>query len=132
MIKKIENKKQRKAPRKEVTPIQVSYMASLENLAKIAKNCEIIEASSSGLLMLVKRENLVPNSLRQNLNIDAIVGSHVYLRLEDMNLEVSGTITRTKLLGKQGFHIAVDYTEDSPDYWRECLMDLLPIPGEID
>jgi hypothetical protein len=43
-----------------------------------------------------------------------------------MNLEIGGVVARTKFLGKDGFIVAIDYTEDAPDYWRECLMDLLP------
>lgn len=130
MIKK--KQQRRVSPRKEVTPIAVSYMASLSDLAKIAKDCEIVEASSTGLLLIIKRKNLIPASLRGNLNLDALVGDRVYLRLEDMNLEVSGTVARTKFLGKSGFHVAIDYTQDSPEYWRECLMDLLPVPGELE
>jgi hypothetical protein len=125
-------KNKRVAPRKEVEPIRVSYIASLNNLAKIAKNCEIVEASASGLLLTVLRDDLIPQSLRGNLNLDCLIGDRVYLKLEPMNMEISGEIKRTKFLGKQGFHIAVDYSEDAPEYWRECLMDLLPKPGEFD
>jgi hypothetical protein len=114
------NSNRRVAPRKEVSPIHVSYLTSLDDFAKIAKNCEIVEASSSGLLLLVRREDLIPQALRKNLN------------LEEMNIEISGVITRTQLTGKKGFHLAVDYTDDAPEYWRECLMDLLPSPGEMD
>ncbi len=125
-------KNKRIAPRKEVEPIRVSYMASLNNLAKIAKNCQIVEASASGLLLTVLRDDLIPQSLRGNLNLDCLIGDRVYLKVEPMNIEISGEIRRTKFLGKQGFHIAVDYSEDAPEYWRECLMDLLPKPGEFD
>ena len=53
------------ATRKETTPIHVAYLTSLDDFAKLAKNCEIIEASSSGLLLLVKRDELIPTSLRK-------------------------------------------------------------------
>jgi hypothetical protein len=56
----------------------------------------------------------------------------VVIRIEEMNLELSGKVTRTRLLGKEGFEIALDYTNDAPEYWRECLMDLLPTPQEFD
>ena len=125
-------KNKRIAPRKEVEPIRVSYMASLNDLAKIAKNCQIVEASASGLLLTVLRDDLIPQSLRGNLNLDCLIGNRVYLKVDPMNIEISGEIRRTKFLGKQGFHIAVDYSEDAPEYWRECLMDLLPKPGEFD
>lgn len=122
----------RVAPRKEVSPIHISYITSLDDFAKIAKNCEIVEASTTGLLLLVQREDLIPTALRKNLNIDVLVGDRVFMHLEEMNLEISGVITRTQLLGKKGFHIAIDYSDEAPEYWRECLMDLLPAPGELD
>lgn len=128
----IAREKQRAAPRKETTPVFVSYIASMDNLSKLTRQAQIIEASSSGLLIHVKRDELIAGNLRKNLNIDDLVGERVLLRLDDMNLELSGTVARTKFLGKQGFHIAVDYTDEAPEYWRECLMDLLPTPGEIE
>ncbi|MGE5085947.1 MAG: hypothetical protein ACM3MG_06560 [Bacillota bacterium] len=122
----------RVAPRKEVSPIHVSYVTSLDDFAKIAKNCEIVEASATGLLLLIKRDDLIPNALRKNLSLDCLIGDRVFMHLDEMNLEISGVIKRTQLLGKKGFHIAIDYSEEAPEYWRECLMDLLPTPGEFD
>lgn len=123
---------QRMSPRKQTTPIRVSSVTSLDSFAKIAKSCDIVEASATGLLLVVKRESLIPQALRRNLTLDSLKGDRVFLRLEDMDLEISGVVARTQLLGKSGFLIAVDYSEDAPEYWRECLMDLLPTPGEID
>lgn len=122
----------RVAPRKEVSPIHISYLTSLDDFAKIAKNCEIVEASSTGLLLLIKRDELIPSALRKTLTLDVLIGDRVFMHLEEMNLEVSGVITRTQLLGKKGFYVAVDYSDEAPEYWRECLMDLLPKPGELD
>lgn len=122
----------RVAPRKEVSPIHVSYVTSLDDFAKIAKNCEIVEASATGLLLLIKRDDLIPTALRKNLTLDCLIGDRVFMHLEEMNLEISGVIKRTQLLGKKGFHVAIDYSDEAPEYWRECLMDLLPTPGELD
>ena len=122
----------RVAPRKEVSPIHISYLTSLDDFAKIAKDCEIVEASATGILLLIKREDLIPSALRKNLNLDLLIGDRVFMHLEEMNLEISGVIARTQLMGKKGFHIAIDYSDEAPEYWRECLMDLLPQPGELD
>ncbi len=122
----------RLAIRKEVSPIHVSSLTSLDEFARIAKNCEIIEASTSGLLLFIKRDDLIPAVLRKNLSIDCLVGNRVFMHLDQMNLELSGIIKRTQFLGKKGYHIAVDYSEEAPEYWRECLVDLLPNPGEFD
>lgn len=120
------------APRREITPLEVSSVSSLENLAKIARFGEIVEASTTGFLLIVKREDLIPSTLRKNLTLESIHGTKVLLHLPQMNIEISGRICRTKLLGKQGFEIGIDYAEDAPEYWRECLVDLLPAPGEFD
>lgn len=122
----------RVAPRKEVSPIQISHITSLDDFAKIAKNCEIVEASSTGLLLHIRRDELIPTALKRHLTIDVLIGDRVFMHLADMNLEISGVITRTQLIGKDGFYVAVDYSEDAPEYWRECLMDLLPRPGELE
>lgn len=120
------------APRREITPLEVSSMSSLENLAKISRSAEIVEASTTGFLLIVRREDLIPANLRKNLTLDALIGNKVLLHLPQMNIEISGRIARTKLIGKAGFEIGIDYTDDAPEYWRECLMDLLPAPGEFD
>ncbi len=130
MAKKKNNR--RSYERRQISPLRVSSLASLDDLTKLARHCDVVEASASGLLLLVPRESLMPSKLRSNLNLDALVGQRVFLKLDEMNLELSGVVSRTRLVGKQGFHIAIDYTEEAPQYWRECLMDLLPNPGELD
>lgn len=122
----------RVAPRREITPLKVSSVSSLENLAKIAREGEVIEASTTGFLLIIRREDLIPSNLRKNLTLDMLIGSKVLLHLPQMNLEISGRVARTKLLGKKGFELGIDYTDDAPEYWRECLVDLLPAPGEFD
>ena len=122
----------RVAPRRDITPLEVSSVSSLENLAKIARSGEIVEASITGFLLIVRREDLIPSALRKNLTLESLHGGKVLLHLPQMNIEISGKVTRTKLLGKQGFEIGIDYTDDAPEYWRECLVDLLPAPGEFD
>jgi hypothetical protein len=125
-------KNRRGFERRQVSPLHVSSLASLDDLTKLARRCNVVEASATGLLLLVPRDSLMPSKLRSNLNIDVLVGQRVFLKLDEMNLELSGVISRTQLLGKQGFHVAIDYSDEAPLYWRECLMDLLPNPGELD
>ncbi len=119
-------RKLRSAPRKEITPLTIDSLSSTESLEKLAKYGEIIEASATGILINFKREDFLKKELKQNLNIDVLVGQSVYFNIHEMDLEISGKVARTKFLGKKGFQIAVDYTSDAPEYWRECLMDLLP------
>lgn len=127
-------KKHRSAPRKQVgkqsgkdlAKLTLDSFSSLDNLQKLAKFGQIVEASSSGILIKFRREDFVSKELRSNLNIDQLVGQDIFFTIHEMNLEISGKVARTKFLGKDGFLVAVDYTADAPEYWRECLMDLLP------
>ncbi len=130
--KKVVRQKERSAPRKTLAPVNVSYIASLSDFSKLTREAKIIQASATGLLILVHRNDLIAPKLRQNLSIDSLVGERIYIRLDDMNLELSGIVARTQFLGKDGFHIAINYADEAPEYWRECLMDLLPAPGELD
>lgn len=127
-------RKYRAAPRKvvgkkegkELAKLTLDSFSSLDNLQKLAKHGHIIEASSTGILLKFKRDDFVSKELRSNLNIDHLIGQHVYFNIHEMDLEISGKVARTKFVGKEGFLVAVDYTEDAPEYWRECLIDLLP------
>ncbi len=121
-------RKQRVAQRRELAPLTLDSFSSLQNLQKLAKHGQIIEASASGLLLKFQRDDFVAKELRANLSIDQLVGENVYFNIHEMNLEISGVVARTKFLGKgEGYLVAVDYSADAPEYWRECLMDLLPV-----
>lgn len=120
------------APRKDITPLTVTSISSMENLSKIAKAGQVVEASTSGFLLLVRREDLVPAEFRRNLNLDALIGHKILIHLSDLNIEMSGRVARTRFVGKDGFELGIDYSDDAPEYWRECLVDLLPAPGELE
>lgn len=120
-------RKFRAAPRKEVKPLTLDSFNSMESLQKLATFGEVVEASASGILLRFKRDDFIARELRSNLSLDILKGQSVFFNIHEMNLEISGTVARTKYLGKkEGFLVAIDYSSDAPEYWRECLMDLLP------
>ncbi len=118
--------------RKEVYPLRISSLSVLDNMTKLVRHGIILNASPQGMLLHIKREDIIPRSLRGSLTLDALIGDLIAVKIDDMDLELSGAITRTKFLGKRGFELAIDYSSDAPLYWRECLMDLLPTPEEFD
>jgi hypothetical protein len=120
-------RKFRAAPRRELGSLSLDSFASLEDLEKLASFGLLIEASITGLLIRFKREDFIKKELRTQLNIDSLKGQKVYFRIHEMDLEISGIVRRTEFQGKKGFLVAVDYSHDAPEYWRECLMDLLPV-----
>lgn len=119
------------AERKLVEGIDVSDLTSLNNFMVISRHGRILDASISGFLVQIDRGDLVPPELKENLTLQSILGQQVVLYLPQMNLDLDGTIMRTKHLGKGLFEVAIQFSDDVPEYWRQCLIDLLPEPGEI-
>ncbi len=120
------------AARKVVDFIHVAELTSLSNYTVLAHEGVIIDASQSGFLLRVERTQLVPKELKGNLTMESLVGQQVVMYLPQMNLDLDGTVTRADHVGKGSFEIAVTFSDEVPEYWRDCLVDLLPAPGEID
>ena len=117
--------------RKLVDCIHISDLTSTTNYLVIAKEGYIVDASSTGFLMRINRKDFEAAELKENLTLDSVVGHKVVLYLPQMNLDLDGEITRATHVGKGEFHVGVEFAHEVPEYWRECLCDLLPAPGEI-
>lgn len=122
----------RVAPRQDVDPLEIAAFTSLDHKTMLCRTGQLVQASKTGFCLEIRRQDLLPKSLRDALSLQAIEGDRVMLTIEKMGLEISGTIKRTSRKGKDTYEIGVDYSEDAPEYWRECLLDLLPHPGEFD
>lgn len=121
----------RVAPRKNVVGLEVKNITALEPFSILARKATLIDASTTGLLLRVHRKDLVPRSLRANLTLSTIEGEHVVFQIKEMDLEMDGKIARTRFIGNSTFEVAIDFTAEAPEYWRESLMDLLPTPDEF-
>jgi hypothetical protein len=121
----------RVAARKIVDFIHIAELTSLSNYSVIAHEGVIIDASQSGMLLRVERLKLVSKDLRENLNLTGLVGQQVVMYLPQMNLDLDGSVTRADHVGKGKFEIAITFSADVPEYWRDCLVELLPAPGEM-
>ena len=119
------------AARKLVDLIHVTELTSLSNYAVLARTGVIVDASQSGFLLKVERTELLPKELRTNLSMEELIGQQVVMYLPQMNLDLDGTVTRAEHIGKGQFEIAIRFSPDTPEYWRDCLVDLLPAPGEM-
>lgn len=123
--------KNRVAVRKTLDPIEVEEITSLSNYQRIASRAEIVDASVSGFLLIVERKNLLISELKSSLSLANLVGQHVLCFLPQMSLDLDGRIIRADHRGKGRFEVAIEFSADIPDYWRACLIELLPAPGEL-
>lgn len=117
--------------RREVEPLEITALTSLDHMTLVTRHGLIVQASSTGLLIRIPHAELVPKMLRENLTLNTIKGDRVFFTIGPLDLEMAGTITRTRLIGGKTHELAIDFSEDAPEYWRECLIDLLPRVGHL-
>ena len=118
-----------RALRENLDPIPIRGLTSIDHMTLLARSGWLVEASTTGILIEIDRKQLAPKTFRDSLSLKELEGDKVYLMIDAMNLEIGGTITRTNRLTKDRWQIAIDFREDAPEYWRECLVELLPKPG---
>jgi hypothetical protein len=118
--------------RKAVNGLKVSNLTAYEKFALLSREATLVDASATGLLIVLERKNLIPQSLRSNLSLDSLVGERVMFRIQEMDLEMEGFVSRTKVIKAGLFEVAIDFSADAPEYWRLCFMDLLPNGDEFD
>lgn len=118
-----------RAAREDLEPLPIRGLTSIDHMTLLARKGLLIEASTTGFLLEIERRDLAPKTFRDSLSLKDLEGDKVYLMIDAMNLEIGGTITRTNRVNKDRWQIAVDFREDAAEYWRECLLELLPRPG---
>ena len=123
--------KRRISDRKEIGVIGFSELTSLSSYSVIAQEGAIIDASTTGILLEVKRVDIKQSDLRKNLNLASVVGQEVAIFLPEMSLDLDGFIVRADHVGKGVFHVAMEFSQDIPEYWRECLIELMPTHEEF-
>ena len=114
------------ADRKSVQEVHVLNVKNVSSGEVYFARASVVDVSPTGLLLRVAREDILALSLRSTLTMSIVHDVGVGFTIEVMDTYIEGVITRTKLEGKNGFLCAVDFREDAPEYWRNCLVDLLP------
>jgi hypothetical protein len=122
----ISNSDRRYAPREKVDPIEIRGFTSLDHMTLLSRTGSIVDISKTGFLLHIERKNIVPKQFRETLSLAELEGDRVILMIEPLNLEVGGKIVRSKRITKDLYEIVIDFSEDAPEYWRECLVEMLP------
>jgi hypothetical protein len=125
-------KSKRRDLRKTTHPLELSRIVLGPNNTSFSHGGSLIEVSESGFKLLVSRSEIRIQKFRDNLDLSDLVGENIWIHLDDLDLIIEGTIVRTRFLGKGLFELGIDYSHTAPDYWRECLVDLLPNINDIE
>ena len=121
----------RRCPRKYLYPIHVAEITVTGPSLVVARYGTVLNASATGLLVRVSHPDLHPEIYRHNPPLQAIEGKEVVMTIVEMNLKIGGKVVRAQQAEPGLCEVAIDFTANAPPYWRECLVDLLPTPGEI-
>jgi hypothetical protein len=121
----------RQSTRKLLDPLHVSDIMAVDHVLVVAHYGTLINASATGLLIEIQPEDLSPELRWHDIPLSSIEGEHVIMRIIEMELELDGTIVRTERTAQEYVELAIDFTNNAPRYWRECLADLLPSLGEM-
>lgn len=132
MKMKVKNKKNRRSLRKTTHPLQLQRVALGPEQTLLSQGGTLVEVSETGFKILLDRKEFPSSKFRSQLDLNELVNELISIHIEELDLIIQGTIQRTQFLGKGIFEIGVDYSDTAPEYWRECLVDLLPHPNEID
>ena len=117
----------RVALRKKVEGITISNVAILKpSYCSLTKKATLVNASSHDFLIVIQRKDLIPKYLRNNLTLHSLKDHLIILTIEQMDLTISGYVTRAVMIGRGKFEVAIDYSQDESDYFRECLFSMLP------
>ena len=117
---------QREYHRKLLAPIHVVDIQAVDRCVCLAYHGTIVNASATGLLIHVNSQNLNPEMLQHNLPFESVEGDYVTMKIVEMELEIDGTVMRARHLDQKLCELAIDFSDNAPAYWRECLAELLP------
>ena len=121
----------RTALRKYTEHLEVSELYFTGEFGAFAFKAEVHQMSSTGMLLRIDRKNL-DKAFRKKFELSDVVGEQLFFTIDALDLEIDGVVTRTYSRVKDVFEIAIDYSAGAPEYWRECLVDLIPTEGEDD
>ena len=107
---------------KEKVKISEFSLSSTSDI--IARNGLLFQISPQGFYLKIHRKDL-PKPLRSHLNLDSICSQEVEMYLPDMNLNLDGTVMKTRHIGKGVFEIFIKFLDTIPQYWCDCFLDTL-------
>lgn len=106
--------------------IHISEITLLHDYIVVANQAAVKELNSEGLILTIHRDNITVENLRNNLSLDEIIGEQVAFYIPSMDLDLDGEIFETKHTGNGNFEVIVKFNDEAPEYWRECVADLMP------
>jgi hypothetical protein len=104
----------------------------LDTNIALARYGTILNTSITGLLIEVCPGDVSSEVVQNKLPLSCIEGQFVLMTIDEMNLQIDGRVVRFCYNAQEMLEIAIDFSANTPVYWRECFADLLPTQGEFE
>ena len=101
-------------------------LSNEENI--VVKKAIVSEVTTSGFKLILNYRDLVPESLKFQLHLHSLWYKNIHIYIPDMDMDWEGRVIGTRHLGKGNFEVNIEFFQEVPKYWRECLFDLWPKP----
>lgn len=92
----------------------------------IVKKAFISKVSPTGFNLTFNYRDLVPESLKFQLHLHSLWYKNIHVYIPDMEIDLEGKVIGTRHMGKGNFEVNIEFSEEVPKYWCECLFDLWP------
>ncbi len=122
----------RNKKRKYLNTIKFEEFTVLNNYKVIIDSGYIVDASVDGFRIELDRSSLKEEALKNNLSLDSLLGAHIAIFLPQMAMDLDGFVMRTSHNGNGNFSMYIEFSSDVPEYWRDCLIDLLPTDEDLE
>lgn len=104
--------------------IKVSQFSLIKTSDIIAQQAFLFQVSPKGFYLRLDRKDL-PKKLKSNLTLHSICNRDVTMHLPQLDFGLDGTITHTRHIGRGVFELFIQFFDNVPNYWSDCLLDML-------
>ncbi len=108
----------------KVQHLKAIDLTTLEDYQVVCSYARFLEISPTVIKLELDRADLC-HSLKGNLHLDPLVGQRILWHVPQMVLDMEGLVVQAWHKGQGVFHILIEFAHNTPDYWGECLVDLL-------
>ncbi len=110
----------------KTTGVKATSIALSQEESLIVKKAFVSEVSPKGFNLTFNYQDMVMDSLKFQWDLHTLWHKNIDIYIPDMEMDIEGKVIGAKHLGQGNFEVNMEFSQESPVYWRECLFELWP------
>lgn len=111
---------------KEKTGVKATSIALSHEESLIVKKAVVSEVSPKGFNLTFNYQDLIMDSLKFQWGLHTLWYKNIDIYIPDMEMDIEGKVIGAKRLEQGKFEVNIEFSQEAPVYWRECLFELWP------